>query len=75
MSNGSQCCALEICCDAATVRAKLVPVIAAFTGAEAEYCEKFFDWMAHEGLIFAPESFRAVMQDVVAISRKHPKAE
>lgn len=71
MSNGSQCCALEICCDAAAQRAKLPKAIAAFTGADEEYCAKFLDWMAHEDVVFAPKSFAAVIADIAAVAKKH----
>jgi hypothetical protein len=72
MANGTVCCALEICCNAAARRKKIANKISAATSAEAEYCEKFLDWMEAEGLIFAPASFGPVMQEIAAMARKHP---
>ncbi len=69
------CCAAEICCNAAAARARAIEEIAKFTGAEPEYCEKMLDWMDHEGLIFAPESLRPFVQDIVAAVKKHHKVE
>lgn len=71
MSNGSQCCALEICCDAALRRSRLTAEIAVFTDAAPEYCAKFIDWMEHEDLVFAPKSFQPVIDDITTIARKH----
>jgi hypothetical protein len=71
MSNGAACCALEICCNAAQKRARLVKVIATFTGYDEEDCGKFLDWMHHEELVFAPASMQAVIHDVATIARKH----
>ncbi len=71
MSNGTTCCASEVCCDGAAARQKVVAAIAAHTGAEPTYCEGVLDWMAHEGLIFAPESLRPFVQDIVAMAKKH----
>jgi hypothetical protein len=74
MSNGTTCCALEICCvpGAASTRKKVAASIAEFTGAEADYCAKFLDWMEHEGLVFAPDSFRVVIQELVTMARRTP---
>jgi len=71
MSNGGQCCALEVCCDAAQSRTKTTAALVAFTGAEASYCEKFLDWMEMEGLVFAPESFQQVINEIAAMAKKH----
>jgi len=72
MSNGTTCCALEICCNAAQRRMKVVESLATFTGAEPEYCAKVLDWMEHEGLVFAPTSLAPVIQDIATMARKHP---
>jgi hypothetical protein len=69
MPNGQQCCALEICCDPPAAREKSIASIAAFAKCEPEYAAKFLDWMDHEGLIFAPPSMRAVMDDVAKMAR------
>jgi len=65
------CCALEICCDAASRRVRLTASIARFSGAEPEYCSKFLDWMDKEHLVFAPESFQATINEVVKMAKKH----
>jgi hypothetical protein len=79
MSNGAQCCALEICCNAAQMVEKLPRAIAKFSRSSEDnddvYCQKFvteilLPWMAHEELIFAPASMRAVIDDIVAIADK-----
>ena len=71
MANGTTCCALEICCDAAAKRTKVTAALAQFTGAEPEYCEKVLDWMDHEGLVFAPASFQAVIAEIAVMANKH----
>jgi hypothetical protein len=72
MSNGEQCCALEICCSPAQRRLRLTAAISAFTGAEMDYCEKFLDWMAHEDLIFAPKELQPALERIATIARAHP---
>ncbi len=74
MSNGAQCCALEICCPPSERRQKLTAMIVAFTGAEESHCEGFLDWMAHEDLIFAPSSFSQTIADIAAATKKHHDA-
>jgi hypothetical protein len=82
MSNGAQCCALEICCNAAQMVDRLPKAIAKFSRSGAAndnddtYCEKFVaeilvPWMAHEELVFAPASMRTVIDDIVAIAERH----
>ncbi len=73
MSNGAQCCALEICCPAGEVkRTKLARSIETFTGAEAAHCFGFLDWMDQNGLTFAPKEFQATIDAIVVIARAHP---
>lgn len=73
MSNGAECCALEICCpDAATKRTKLTASIVAFTGAEPDHCAGFLDWMENNNLTFAPKEFEPVIQRIVTVTRTHP---
>lgn len=72
MANGSQCCALEICCPPAERRIKITAALVKFTGADAEYCEKFLDWMDHESLVFAPIAFQSVIDNIVKLARRHP---
>jgi hypothetical protein len=74
MSNGAQCCALEICCDPPAAREKLPAIVAkhagvAATPAHAAVVRQVLDMMAHEGLTFAPASMRQVIADVVAAER------
>ncbi len=71
MANGSTCCALEICCPPAQRRTKLVASLAAYTGAEIDYCEKFLDWMDQQGLVFAPVSFQHTIDVIAAMAKKH----
>lgn len=71
MPNGTQCCALEVCCNAAQRRLKVIAALVQFTGAEADYCEKFLDWMEHEGLVFAPTSFQTVVNEIATMAKKH----
>ncbi len=76
MSNGAQCCALEICCDPPALREKLPALVADCVGhgrtiAHEEAVRDVLDWMAHEGLVFAPESFRQVIKDIATAARKH----
>ncbi len=70
MSNGSQCCAAEVCCDRAAARAKVRAVLMA-RGVEAKYCDEFFKFMDEEDLMFAPESLRPFIHDIAAMARKH----
>ncbi len=74
MSNGSQCCALEICCPPSERRAKLADAIAKAIGCTVSEADGFLDWMEHNDLVFAPKSFQPVIDDLVAIARKHPVA-
>jgi hypothetical protein len=76
MSNGQQCCALEICCpNEPERRIKLVQSIAADTGADESYCNGFLDWMESNHLIFAPVEFAATIARIAAIAHAHPKAD
>lgn len=72
MPDGEQCCALEICCYWKKDKKTLATKIAEYTGLTVEQCVKFLDWMAHEDLTFAPESFAQVLEDIVEIARAHP---
>lgn len=74
MSNGAQCCALEICCEPQALRAKLPAMVAkhacvAATPAHAGVVCQVLDMMAHEGLVFAPASMRQVIADIVTAER------
>lgn len=74
MSNGEQCCALEICCPpSAAKRARLADAIAAHTGANAAHAVLFLDWMDYEGLIFAPLSARAFIDEIATMAKTHAK--
>lgn len=73
MSNGAECCALEICCpDAATKRAKLTASMAAFSGHDETACGWVLDWMDDNNLTFAPKEFAPTIQAIVTITRSHP---
>jgi len=76
MSNGAQCCALEICCPPGEPkRAKLVRSIATFTGAEDAHCSAFLDWMDQNGLTFAPTEFASTIDAIVKVARAHPEVQ
>lgn len=70
MSNGTTCCAAEICCDASAARARVRSALMA-RGLEPKHCDEVCQFMDHEGLMFAPESLRPFVQDLVAMARKH----
>jgi hypothetical protein len=72
VSNGSQCCALEICCPPAERRLKVPMAIAKAIGCTDAEATRFLDWMDHEGLVFAPVSFQPVIDDLARIARTHP---
>lgn len=74
MSNGAQCCALEICCDPQSLRAKLPALVAKHAGVSATMLHgaivhQVLDMMAHEGITFAPASMRKVITDIVTAER------
>lgn len=64
MSNGSQCCALEICCNFAEMLEKLPAAIALHTGMEEGDCLAFLHRMDAAGLTFAPKAFDFVARDM-----------
>lgn len=71
MSNGTTCCASEVCCGGAEARKKVIASLMASTGAEERYCEGFLNWMTNEGLIFAPESLRPFVQEIAEMAKRH----
>lgn len=80
MANGAQCCALEICCPSGEAnrqkRAKLIGEAAGMTGALGLTAgQSVLDWMDREGLTFAPASFKTVIAEIVASTRKHAPTE
>lgn len=71
MSNGpEQCCALEICCDAAAARAKVTEMLVP-QGIYPQHVKILFDWMDEKGLIFAPVSLRPFVQEIVTKVKAH----
>lgn len=76
MSNGGQCCAIEICCDPPALRTKLPGMVAKHAGvdvsdAHAQVLGQLQDFMEAEGIAFAPASVKAVIQDILTAERKH----
>ena len=69
MSNGTACCAAEICCDPPGARAKITATLVA-KGMDAEYCQVLFDWMDEESLMFADTSLRPFLHTVVKMARR-----
>jgi len=70
MSNGAQCCALEICCPGQQeLKAELTKAI----GDKA--AQQLLDWMADEEIAFAPASFKPVIAEIVASTRKHDQSK
>ena len=59
-----------MCCDPPSARIKVKAVLVS-KGVDPDYCDKFFAFMDEEGLIFAPESLRAFVQDIVTMAKKH----
>lgn len=72
MSNGEQCCALEICCGGAERRLKTAQALGTAMGGDATIGTKVLDWMDANNLVFAPASFQQVIADVASIARAHP---
>lgn len=60
MANGAQCCAIEVCCDPAAARIKVLNAITQFTQLAPAVGRQFLAWRDANGLIFAPASFAAV---------------
>lgn len=76
MSNGGQCCAIEVCCDGAALRTKLPAMVAkhagvAQTAASDEVLGQLQDFMETEGIAFAPASVKPFIQEVLAAERRH----
>ncbi len=72
MSNGEQCCALEICCNFAEMMARLPAKIAAFTGMDEKDCLAFLRRMEAAHLTFAPKTFDLVAKDLKATQLSGP---
>ncbi len=70
MSNGTTCCAGEICCDGAAARVAVRKALVE-RGSTEEHCDTLFAFMDHEGLMFADESLRPFVQRVAGMAKKH----
>lgn len=57
MSNGAQCCALEICCPPEMMLLKLPAMIAKHTGIDEAQCKAFVEHVRANRYVFAPKSF------------------
>lgn len=57
MSNGAQCCALEICCPPEMMLIKLPSMIAKFSGTDEAHCKLFVEHVRANRYVFAPKSF------------------
>lgn len=69
MSNGAECCVLQICCPPEAAHAALASKLVEHGCSEiaAKACA---DYLTAE-FTFAPKSFEAVIQDIVRLARKH----
>lgn len=69
MSNGAECCVLQICCPPDEAHAKLAEKLVEHGCPEiaATACA---DYLTAE-FAFAPKSFEAVVADIVRLARKH----
>lgn len=69
MSNGAECCVLQICCPPEAAHAKLAEKLIEHGCPEiaAKACA---DYLTAE-FTFAPKSFGPVMQEIVRLARKH----
>lgn len=69
MSNGAECCALEICCPPAAARAALVKKFVEH-GCTEEVAAACADYLSAE-FALAPKSFERVLHDIVNMARHH----
>lgn len=70
MSNGAECCALQICCPPAEQRAALVKIAVRDSGCTEAEAGKVIDaLLPHFAL--APKSFESVIADIVGRAKKH----
>jgi hypothetical protein len=71
MSNGAECCALQICCPPAEARLALIAKFQQVSGYDADGCTKIVDYLRSE-FALAPKSFQAVIDDIADMA-KHAK--
>ncbi len=67
MSNGAECCALQICCPAAEARLALIKKFVE-NGCEPSVAEKCVDYLKAE-FALAPKSFEVVLADIVQMAK------
>ena len=75
MSNGPQCCAIEVCCDPPAVRAKLPILLAKHAGVNVTpehvaHANLLLDFMDAEGIAFAPVEVKPLIQAVLVSERQ-----
>lgn len=70
MSNGAECCALQICCPPQEQRAALVKILVRDTGCEEREADKAAECVLHH-FALAPKVFEAVVADIVERAKKH----
>ncbi len=74
MSNGSECCALLICCPPAEQRAALVKIFVRDTGCDEKEAGEVAD-VVLKHFALAPKAFEAVVLDIVERAKKHFAAD
>jgi len=70
MSNGAECCALQICCTPAEQRAALAKILVRDTGCEDDEADAAAQCVLNH-FALAPKAFDAVVADIVERARKH----
>ncbi len=67
MSNGAECCALQICCPPPEAREALIKQFME-TGTTREHAEACADYIKKE-FALAPKSFETVIADIVRMAK------
>ncbi len=70
MSNGAECCALQICCPPEQARLALIQKFQQVSGYDADGCTKIVDYLLSE-FSLAPQSFQQVIDDIVVMAKAH----
>jgi len=73
MSNGAECCVLQICCPPEQANAALVKKFMEH-GASQDVASSCAGYLQSE-FAFAPKSFEAVVQEIVRMAKQHAKNE
>ena len=70
MSNGTTCCAAEICCDPPGARLKVKAALVA-EGLDPATVDTVYAWMDKESLMFAHDSLRPHVQAIAEMAKRH----